>query len=145
MAGFCGAVTDWSDSIQQRQSGFNPDTSDLDAMKQSWLDFLDGVNEDTDAMLAKLHALGTPDVPNGEETVSAVIDALEEFGASFKDLRDASADLPTTSPAEFTAKFQELLQSFQSDVSSFGDSFDQLQSGELDSAFSAAPACAPLQ
>jgi uncharacterized protein YoxC len=145
MAGFCGALTDWSDAIRQRQGSFTPDTDDIESLKQSWLDFLDGVNEDTDAMLAKLHDLGTPDVPNGEETVTKVIDALETLGASFQDLRDRSADLPTTSPAAFTQQFGTLLTSFRNDVSSFGDSFDKLQSDELESAFSAAPACAPLQ
>jgi uncharacterized protein YoxC len=145
MAGFCGALTDWSDAIRQRQGSFTPDTDDIESLKQSWLDFLDGVNEDTDAMLAKLHDLGTPDVPNGEETVTKVIDALETLGASFQDLRDRSADLPTTSSAAFTQQFGTLLTSFQNDVSSFGDSFDKLQSDELESAFSAAPACAPLQ
>jgi hypothetical protein len=145
MAAFCGALTDWSQAITQRQGAFKPDTADLDALKQSWLDFLDGVNDETDAMLAKVHDLGTPDVPNGEQTVSTVIDALESLGASFKDLRDRSADLPTTSPAEFTQRFQTLLTSFQSDASTFGQRFDQLPSDELETAFSSAPACAPLQ
>jgi uncharacterized protein YoxC len=145
MAGLCGALTDWSDAIRQRQGSFTPDTDDVESLKQSWLNFLDGVNEDTDAMLVKLHDLGTPDVPNGEQTVTRVIDALEMLGASFQDLRDRSADLPTTSPAAFTQQFGTLLTSFQNDVSSFGDSFDKLQSDELESAFSAAPACAPLQ
>ncbi len=145
MAGFCSAVSDWTDAITRRQASFNTDTTDLATLKQGWLDFLDGVSEDSDAMLAKLQDLGSPDVPNGQQMASSLSDALTSLVASFKDLRDKSADLPTTSPTAFTQQFQALLTKFQSDASSFGDSFDQLQSSELESAFSAAPACAPLK
>jgi hypothetical protein len=145
MAGFCTALTDWSSAIQARQGSFNPNASDLESLKQSWIDFLDGVNEDTDTMLETLHGLGTPDVADGEQTATTVIEALTTLGTSFKDLRDQSAKLPTTSPAAFTQQFQTLLTTFQSDVGSFGTSFEQLQSDELESAFSASPECAPLQ
>jgi hypothetical protein len=146
MTGFCSALTDWNDAIQQRSSNFSPDQSNLDALKQSWLDFLDGVNQDTDAMLQEVRALPTPDVPNGSATVSTVLDALEGLGQSFKDLRQESADLPTTSPAEFTQKFQTLVQEFQTKVGDFGSAFQDLQSDQsMESAFSAAPECAALK
>jgi uncharacterized protein YoxC len=103
------------------------------------------VIKDTDAMLATLNDLAAPDVPEGEQRVSTVIDALTGLRTSFKDLRDQSADLPTASPEAFTTQFQTLLTKFQSDVGSLGESLNQFQSDELDSAFSAAPACDPLQ
>jgi hypothetical protein len=145
MAGFCTALTDWSSAIQARQGTFTPDTNDLESLKQNWLDFLDGVNEDTDTMLERLHGLGTPDVADGEETAATVIEALTTLGTSFKDLRDQSAQLPTTSPAAFTQQFQTLLTTFQSDVGSFGTSFEQLHGDELESAFSSSPECGPLR
>jgi hypothetical protein len=66
VVGVCGAFQDYADSVKQRQSGFAPTGADIAAVKQSWLDFLDGMIQDTQTLVTKIEALGVPDVSDGQ-------------------------------------------------------------------------------
>src|SRR5204863_8370542 len=63
-AGVCTAISKFRTDVQQQQSSFNPNTSDLKALRKSWITFLSGMQESVQTLLADIDALGTPDVSN---------------------------------------------------------------------------------
>jgi phage-related protein len=138
----CGAFQDYADSVRQRQSAFTPTGSDIAAVKQSWLDFLDGMITDTQTLVTKIEAIGVPDVSDGQAAASTLNADFSKLQSDLQTLRDQSADLPTTSPAAFTSAFRPLLTQFQTDIQGFGQDLNQFSGGALDAAFSAAPECA---
>jgi hypothetical protein len=140
----CGAFQGYADSVKQRQVAFTPTGSDVAAVKQSWLDFLDGMITDTRTLVTKIDALGVPDVSDGQAAASTLQADFSKLGSELQKLRDQSADLPTTSSAAFTAAFRPLLTQFQSDVQGFGQDLNQFSGDAIDAAFSAAPECANL-
>ena len=144
VVGVCGAFQDYADSVKQRQSGFTPTGADIAAVKQSWLDFLDGMIQDTQTLVTKIEALGVPDVSDGQAAASTLKADFSKLQSDLQKLRDQSADLPTTSSAAFTAAFRPLLTQFQTDMQGFGQDLNQFSGDELDAAFSAAPECASV-
>lgn len=140
----CGAFQGYADSVKKRQGAFTPTGSDIAAVKQSWLDFLDGMITDTQTLVTKIDAIGVPDVSDGQAAASALEADFSKLQSDLQQLRNQSADLPTTSPAAFTAAFRPLLTQFQTDLQGFGQDLNQFSGGALDAAFSAAPECANL-
>jgi len=142
--GVCGAFQDYANAVKQRQDAFKADGTDIAAVKQSWLDFLDGMIQDTTTLVAKIEALGVPDVSDGQAASSTLKSDFTTLQTDLQKLRDQSADLPTSSPAAFTAAFGPLLKQFQTDMQGFGQDLNQFSGDELDAAFSAAPECAKV-
>ena len=142
--GVCGAFQDYANAVKQRQDAFKADGTDIAAVKQSWLDFLDGMIQDTTTLVAKIEALGVPDVSDGRAASSTLKSGFTTLQTDLQKLRDQSADLPTSSPAAFTAAFGPLLKQFQTDMQGFGQDLNQFSGDELDAAFSAAPECAKV-
>src|SRR6266513_2406627 len=58
--GVCGAFQDYANAVKQRQDAFKANGTNLAAVKQSWLDFLDGMIQDTQSLVTKIDSLGVP-------------------------------------------------------------------------------------
>jgi hypothetical protein len=142
VAGVCTALGDYQDSLQQAQSNFTVQTSDLAALKQSWLDLLDGMLTSTQQLVADIHALGAPDTSEGQQAADTIEGDFEQLQQDLQQLRDQSADLEPTDPGTFMSSFEPMISKFQTDMSTFGQDLEQFNGGELDQAFSQAPACA---
>ena len=141
VVGVCGAFQDYANAVKQRQDAFKAAGTDIASVKQSWLDFLDGMIQDTQTLVTQIKSLGVPDVSDGQAAASALNDEFATLQSEIQKLRDQSADLPTTSEAAFAAAFQPLLQQFQTDLTGFGQDLKKFTGDELDKAFSAAPEC----
>ena len=111
---------------------------------EAWLDFLDGMVQDTQALVTKIQSLGVPDVSDGQAAASTLKGEFSTLQSDIQSLRDQSADLPTTSEAAFAAAFQPILQKFQTDLTAFGQELSKFTGDKLDAAFSKAPECANL-
>jgi hypothetical protein len=144
VAGMCTAMTDYQQSVQQLQTSFNPNTTDLAQLKQSWLDFLDGLIASTGTLVSKVQALGVPDTSDGQAASDALTKDFGQLHDDLQSLRDHSATLSPNNQAEFMTNFEALITQFQTDMQGFGQDLSQLQTGELDTAFSAAPECASI-
>ena len=142
--GVCGAFQDFANAVKQRQDAFKAAGTDIAAVKQAWLDFLDGMVQDTQAIVTKIQSLGVPDVSDGQAAASTLKGEFSTLQSDIQSLRDQSADLPTTSEAAFAAAFQPILQKFQTDLTGFGQELSKFTGDKLDAAFSKAPECANL-
>ena len=142
VGGVCGAFQTYANAVKQRQDAFKAAGTDIASVKQSWLDFLDGMIQDTQALVTQIKSLGVPAVSDGQAAASTLNDEFATLQSEIQKLRDQSANLPTTSEAAFAAAFQPLLQQFQTDLTGFGQGLNKFTGDELDKAFSASPACA---
>jgi hypothetical protein len=142
--GLCTALTSWAQDVQTSGTSFDPSGTDLETIKQQWLDFLDGVIATTDSMLTEIQNLGTPDVPGAEDAINQLTTAFQGMRDSFQSLRDQSADLPTSNRSEFTTKFQTLVSDFQTNISNLGQAFSNISNDDLDKAFQDEPACSSV-
>jgi hypothetical protein len=144
IAGVCSAMTNYQQDVQQLQTSFNPNQTDLALVKQSWLGFLDGMLASTQTLVSDIEALGVPDTSDGEAAAQALKTDFEQLKTNLQDLRDHSASLSPESPADFMTNFEALITQFQSDMSTFGQDLDQFNGDEIDQAFSNAPECASI-
>jgi hypothetical protein len=142
VSGVCAALGDYQDSLQQAQSDFTVQTTDLAALKQSWLDLLDGMLTSTQQLVSDIQALGAPDTSEGQQAAETIQSDFERLQQDLQQLRDRSADLEPTDPASFMSSFEPMIQQFQTDMSTFGQDLEQFNGGELDQAFSQSPQCA---
>jgi hypothetical protein len=141
--GVCTTIGDYATAVETRAGDFTPDTSDLAALKQSWTDFLDGMLDDTQALIDDLKALGRPDVAEGTEAGQAVVASFEDVQASIQAIRDAADGLDENDPKAFLADFQSALTDFQTAIQSIGGPAQDL-GPEIQAAFENEPACASL-
>jgi hypothetical protein len=142
VSGVCAALGTYQDSLQQAQSNFTVQTTDLEALKQSWLDLLDGMLTSTQQLVSDIQALGAPDTSEGQQAAETIQKDFEQLQQDLQQLRDRSADLEPTNPASFMSSFEPMIQQFQTDMSTFGQDLEQFNGGELDQAFSQSPQCA---
>ena len=141
VSGVCAALGTYQDSLQQAQSNFTVQTTDLEALKQSWLDLLDGMLTSTQQLVSDIQALGAPDTSEGQQAAETIQKDFEQLQQDLQQLRDRSADLEPTNPASFMSSFEPMIQQFQTDMSTFGQDLEQFNGGELDQAFSQSPQC----
>ena len=142
----CTAMTDWLTAIQTRAGDLSSISGgDVAAAKTAMLDFLDGVLTDTDTMVSTVEGLGAPDVTDGASAHEALVGVLKQARDLFGGFRDDVADLPTDDPQAFATALTQLGTNLDASSSDIGNAFSDFQNEELDSAFSAEPACAPLQ
>jgi hypothetical protein len=142
ISGVCTALAGYQDSLSQAQQGFTPQTSDLAALKQSWLDLLDKMLASTQTLVSDMQALGVPDTSEGQQAAAALKSDFEKLQQDLQQLRDESESLSPSDPTSFISAFEPMVQQFQTDMSSFGQDLDRFNGGELDQAFSDAPECA---
>jgi hypothetical protein len=142
-AGFCSAVTDWTDELQSISSQFS-DTSNLseDGIQSAATD----VRSATQTLVDELRDLGAPETDSGEEVKSA-LDTLSTT------LEDESSEIEST--ANGVSGITELpsaITKISSSLSALGTAFSQTletienadASGELRTALEDSPECADI-
>lgn len=142
-AGFCTAVTTWTDDLQTiGDEVTNPSSLNVDALKDS----AGGVSSATDMFVEDVRALGAPDTESGEEvrnSLDTLSDTLEAEKADIEQAVDGVsglADLPSavsaigTSLSAMSTAFQTALEAIENaDVS-----------GELETALQDSDSCAEI-
>jgi predicted small secreted protein len=142
-AGVCTAIDSFRTEVQKEQSGFNPNTSDLTALKKSWIAFLSGMQKSTQTLVTDINALGSPDVSNGQEAAAAIKADFEKLQKDIQDLKERSGGLSTSDPTQFISSFKGMITQFQTDMAGFGQDLESLGTG-LDAAFAQVPECKGL-
>jgi predicted small secreted protein len=142
-AGVCTAISSFRTDVQQEQSSFNPNTSDLSDLKKSWITFLSGMQKSVQTLVADIDALGTPDVSNGQEAASTIKADFEKLQEDIQTLKDKSSSLSTNDAATFVSSFQTMIKQFQTDMAGFGQDLQTI-GASMDTAFANASECKGL-
>jgi hypothetical protein len=146
-AAVCGALTDWMTAIEdgntELQSSLENET-DLEAVKQRLLEFLDDTIASTDEMLGSIEDAGAPDVDNGEEIHQQLLELLGRASTAFQDARDTVDGLDASDPQALGTGLQELGTSLQAAFADVENPLENTDSTELDEAFQANEDCTSL-
>ena len=143
--GVCGAIAGWVDDIQglnqDLQANLGPVSTDIDALKEVMVGFLEDVTAATESVIDEVEAVGIPDVEDGQAAGDAVLTALSDSRDVFQDAHDRVEGLSTADPAVFGEELQTLGTDLQSSMSGIGSELDQFASPELDEASKDIPEC----
>ena len=140
-AGVCSAISTFQSDVQQAQTSFNPNTTDLATLKQSWLSLLDSMIQATQNLVSSIQSLGVPNTSDGQQAAVALKNDFTQLQQDLQNLRDHSDALSPSNPGQFMTNFEPLIQQFQTDMQRIGQDLEQLNGGELEAAFSQAPEC----
>ncbi len=140
----CGALDAWVTASQDRASSLtgvlNP-TDTPENRRDVLAGYIDGVIDDTEALLDDVQAAGVPDVDGGEQIAGQIADAFDSVRTELEQTRDDVDALPTDDPAAFTAAATQLGTSIQTSLTAVGTSVSGISEPELNQAFATEPAC----
>jgi hypothetical protein len=139
-SGFCTAITDWTDELQNIASQFS-DTSNLS--EEGVKSAADDVKSATDQLKDDLQGLGRPETPSGEAvetSVDQLSTTLEDEAAKIEDTAQGVSNL-TELPTAITT----ISASITAMSSAFTNTLTTIQNadadGELQAALEASPEC----
>lgn len=143
----CGALDAWVTASRDRAGSLtgvlNP-TDTPENRRDVLAGYIDGVIEDTEALLDDVQAAGVPDVEGGEEIAGQIADAFDSVKTELEQTRDDVDALPTDDPAAFTAAATQLGTSVQTSLTAVGTSVGGISQPELNQAFAVEPTCSGL-
>ena len=142
-AGFCNAVTDWTDELRTITSQFS-DTSNLsqDGLESAAGDLRDA----TDTLVSDLKDLGGPETDSGEAVKSSLDSLSTTLESETSDIEDTAqgvssiADLPSAI-SSISASLAALGTAFSETLTAIDDAD---VNGELQAALEDSPECADI-
>jgi hypothetical protein len=106
--------------------------------------FLGSVSSDTGSALKQVKSAGVPNVPNGKQISSELVQVFQRLDGAIKSAQKEAASLPTSSPSAFEAGAAKLGSSIQSSVGGITAGLSTLKSPQLEKAAAKSPACRAL-
>ena len=146
----CSSVSDWAAYATKRADGIEKliDPSNLKQARAVLSKFLDDMVAQTDRMVTRIDAAGTPDVKNGPQIRQRLRVLLLKARGLLADARRTAAGVSTTDAKAFAKSATAVGDAIDKSFTALGSSFDQLDkefpSPALDKAVAAAPACKKL-
>jgi hypothetical protein len=141
----CQAIGPFEKDVQSRSSALNLSSiSSATQGKKALQDFLAAIVADTDKAVGKLKSAGAPDISNGKQVSSAIVNAFTQVKTALSQAESQAGNLPTTTPQAFKTAAQALGGGIRSSMSSIGSSLTGLKSPALESAAKKEPACTHL-
>jgi hypothetical protein len=147
---FCSAVVDWSDAAQVKEQALekNIDPTSLPRSRAVFSRFLDQMVGETDRMITRIDAAGTPAVRSGPAIRAQLRAVLLRARGALADARRSAAAMSLTNRTAFAKSATAIGDTINVQFGSIGKAFDRIDatypSPELDHAFTQAPACKTL-
>jgi uncharacterized protein YoxC len=142
----CGALTSWGTAVQGEETKLSSNIASITSLqtgKETMSRYLDSILSDTNTMIDKVKAAGTPDVQNGSAASSELLNALTKLRDALESSRRQAASMSTSSPQAFQADAQRIASGIESSFSRVGSSLSSsnVKSPQLEQAFDSDPAC----
>ena len=147
VAGVCGAVLSWEQSIKSRTDALPSQLASVTSLadgRQVFTDYLDGTVQETNAMIDKVQRLRSPLVSNGREVQATVVKALQTIRSTLVDAESKARDLPTDNVAAFQRGAEEIGLSVESELSGLDSKLGVADSPDLSMAAASDPSCKQL-
>ena len=109
---FCGSVVTWEHTVKTRVAQL--------------VTFLTDIVRSTRATTAKVRAVGTPDVKNGDKIQAGVLGAFSQLAKAFDDARKSAQKLSIASKQAFAKGATALAATIQSSTNRIGAAFQTL-------------------
>jgi len=150
-ASVCGALQTWTDDLKTGSQNLSADlrkSSDLKSVKQKLVAFLEDAEQSTRKMVQDVKAAGAPAVKDGPAIQSDLENGLTDAQNSFHRAVAKAKKLPTNDPAALTTGLTSLGTQIQSELTSTGQHFSNLEKkydvGDLNKAMAGEPSCKPF-
>jgi len=138
----CGAIKPFVTDIQARSNSLNLTSLSSPAQgKQALEGFMTAAVADSQKAVDQLKAAGVPNVNNGKNISSALVDAFTKVKSALSAAQSQAAALPTGSVAAFRTAGQSLATTIRTSFASIGAGLGGLKSAELSKAAKSTPAC----
>jgi len=138
-AGFCTALTTWTDTLEQVGDELTSSTS-VEGVEEAAAD----VKSATETLVDDLRGLGGPDTESGEDIQQALDDLGTALDEDLAELEDAVEDV--TSLTDLPGAASAIASAFQSMNEAFSSMLETLENadvrGELEDAFAQSDSCA---
>lgn len=125
---FCGNFQGWLSEIQDASGtvseGITP--GDVEGAKAAIVGLFDDASTSTTALIESLESGGYPDIDDGEDLVDDLVGKFEDFDTAIGGARAEAEALPTDDPAAFQSGVNDVVETFQTEVTEVGDSFSEL-------------------
>lgn len=150
-ASVCGALETWANDLKAGSQSLSSDlqsSSDLKAVKEKLVTFLENARTSTETMVADVKAAGPPAVKDGEAIQTDLETGLSEARTSFDHAVTTAKDLKATNPTAFMTGVTNLGQQIQTELQTTAEHFRNIETkydaGDLDEAMSKEPSCKPF-
>lgn len=146
----CSAMVDWAGiaSAKADSIGSKIDPNNLKQARAVFSRFLDDMVKETDRMVTRIDAAGTPAVKNGPAIRQRLRTLLKQARALLADARRTAATLSVTDSKAFGDGATKVGDAISKQFDLLGGGFDRLDkdfpSPELDKAVAASKACSKL-
>lgn len=142
----CISLTTWQSSLERRSKAIEASKpTNLAKLYDAFASFLANVVRDTDRLIAKTKAAGTPSVPRGAQVAGALLTGYGKLRTYFAADAAKAKHLSRTNAASFAAGAAAIGRAIERQSSQVGKTFDALdkkyRSAALDSAMKSTPAC----
>lgn len=138
----CEAIKPFVTDIQARSNSLNLTSLSSPAQgKQALEGFMTAAVADSQKAVDQLKAAGVPNVNNGKNISSALVDAFAKVKSALSAAQSQAAALPTGSVAAFRTAGQSLATAIRASFASIGAGLGGLKSAELSKAAKSTPAC----
>lgn|GEM_PF-4837882 len=138
----CEAIKPFVTDIQARSNSLNLTSLSSPAQgKQALEGFMTAAVADSQKAVDQLKAAGVPNVNNGKNISSALVDAFTKVKSALSAAQSQAAALPTGSVAAFRTAGQSLATAIRASFASIGAGLGGLKSAELSKAAKSTPAC----
>jgi len=132
---FCGSVLTWEHTVKSNTTKLSNEINglkqggkvSLPAAKSKLVGFLGGLVKSTNTMIAKVKAVGAPDVKNGAKLQKGVLDAFGQVATAFKQGQSAAKALPTSTRQAFSKAALKLAETIQATANRVTAAFNALQ------------------
>jgi len=141
----CTAVGGFRTDVQQKISSLGAaNVSTPDQGKKALQDFLSSASSSADSAVTKLKDAGTPNVSNGKQISTSLVNAFNTLSSALKQAESSTNSLPTSSKAAFAAGAKSIQTNIQGSIQGMLSSLSALKSADLANAAKSEPACTSL-
>ncbi len=129
---FCGNFTAWTSKIKAagNKVSAGPAAGDVQGAKGVIVSLFQTASDETQTLITSLEAGGAPDITDGDQLVADLTTKFHHFDDAITAATDDAKNLPVDDTAAFKAQVKVLIKTFDTETTSVGRSF-----GELDSKY----------
>jgi methyl-accepting chemotaxis protein len=142
-SGFCSAITDWTDELQNVSSQFS-DTSNLS--EEGLQSAAEDVRTATQSLVDDLKDLGRPETASGEEVESSLNELSDTLDGETAEIEDTAEGV--SSLTDLPGAITTISSSLSAMLTSFSNTLTTIQGadvdGELQTALEDSPECADI-
>ncbi len=140
----CTAILPFQQSFQARAAALHLTAPNAAQDKSEFQGFLTGVASDTEHVVTRLRAAGTPNVANGKVIGPGIVNAFSQLGGALSNAASQASSLPTSSLAAFKTAAQPVARGISASSNAITSGLAPLKSPALVKTQQSEPACRSL-